>query len=1009
VLVLICFANAASALDPSRTLSQYVYDRWGADRGFIGGRISAIGQSADGYLWIGTERGLVRFDGFSFTLIQRPLPDSAPTGPVRSLLSDAEGNLWIRLDGPRILLYRQGRFEDLYSRFDLRDTIFTATAPDNEGGVLLSGLGERTLRYRNGHMETVVSSDDNPGTVIALAATRDRRVWLGTRDTGLFRAGGGLIAQVAQELKDTKINSLLPASNGGLWIGTDQGIRFWDGSRLAALNLPYAIGQLQILAMTKDRDDNVWVGTSHGILRIGPSGTVALDQLNPRPEYQVTAVFEDRDGDIWFGGSRGIERLRNGMFTTYSISDGLPSNGIGPVYVDSQVRTWFAPLSGGLYWLKDGKVGKVTIGGLDHDVVYSISGGAGEVWLGRQRGGLTLLTTMGDSFVARTYTQADGLAQNSVYSVHRDRDGAVWAGTVNAGVSRLQGGRFTNTSESNGLPSNAINSIAEGFDGTTWFATPNGLVSLARGQWTNRSARDGLPSSNIRSIFEDTKHVLWIATSGGLACLSSGQVTLLQKLPEGLREQIFGIAEDGIGSLWFTTSDHVLQVNRDRLLEGSLMDTDIQSYGIGDGLRGIEGVGRERTVVSDHLGRIWVSLNSGLSVADPKLNASSALPITVRMESISAGGSQVDARTPGKLPSGIQSIILNYAGTNLSVPDRTRFRYKLDGSDHGWSDIVASRQVVYSNLGPGSYRFRIVGSNGNDLWNGPETAVSFVIEPAFWQTWWFQMVCVAACLLAAMVFYHLRMYQLAQTLNLRFQDRLAERTRIAQELHDTLLQGVLSASLQLDVAEDQLPENSPVKPLLRRILQLMGKVTEEGRNAVQGLRASDTRNQGIEVAFSRMRQEFALDDKIGYRVIVNSVTRPLRPIIRDEAYRIGREALVNAFMHAHAHSIEVEVEYTSRYFRIIVRDDGCGIDPQVLDGGREGHWGLPGMRERSESIGASLRLRSRIGAGTEVELTVPDRIAFENNSNRPISTWFQWISREKFETPESHREKRVKK
>jgi signal transduction histidine kinase len=477
------------------------------------------------------------------------------------------------------------------------------------------------------------------------------------------------------------------------------------------------------------------------------------------------------------------------------------------------------------------------------------------------------------------------------------------------------------------------------------------------------------------------------------------------KLPESLREEIFGIAEDKRGFLWFSTSDHVLQVDRDRLLMGALDESDVQSYGTADGLIGVEGVRRERSVMANPLGQVWISLNRGLAVADPELILRDSAPVSVRIESISVAGTQVNLSNPLKFAAGRQSISFNYASTSLSMPELGRFRYKLDGYDQGWNDIVTSRQAVYSHLAPASYRLRIVASSRESLWNGPETTVPFVIEPAFWQTPWFRVLCAAVCALVIVALYRLRMYHLTRQLNIRFQERLAERTRIAQELHDTLLQGFVSASMQLDVAEDQLPDDSPTKPLLRRVLQLMGRVTEEGRNALRGLRTADNDSRDLELAFSRMRQELAIDEKIGYRVIAHSVRRPLRPAIRDEVYRIGREALVNAFLHARANTVEVEVEYASRYLRIMVRDDGCGIDPQVLDAGRQGHWGLPGMRERSEVIGASLRLRSRIGAGTEVELTVPSAIAFESQSHGPVSQWFTWLNRERFE-PRSGGEKK---
>src|SRR4030081_3129776 len=264
----------------------------------------------------------------------------------------------------------------------------------------------------------------------------------------------------------------------------------------------------------KDSQGNVWVGTNRGLFRLTPDGAISPDRDS---DGEVTTIYQDRDGDIWFGGLRAIEKLRDGTFTTYSTAQGLPSESNGPVYIDPEGRTWFAPLSGGLYWLQDGHVGHITVAGLDSDVVYSISGGGGEVWIGRQHGGLTVLTKPADSFAAQTYTQADGLAQNSVYSVHRNRDGTVWAGTVSAGVSRLKGGKFTNYSTASGLASNSINSIVEGHNGTMWLATPTGLASFDRERWMNHSASDGLPSSDVRSIFEDSKQVLWIATSGGLA------------------------------------------------------------------------------------------------------------------------------------------------------------------------------------------------------------------------------------------------------------------------------------------------------------------------------------------------------------------------------------------------------------------------------------------------------------------------------------------------------------
>lgn len=269
--------------------------------------------------------------------------------------------------------------------------------------------------------------------------------------------------------------------------------------------------------------------------------------------------------------------------------------------------------------------------------------------------------------------------------------------------------------------------------------------------------------------------------------------------------------------------------------------------------------------------------------------------------------------------------------------------------------------------------------------------------PAFWQTWWFRSLLGLACLLALFALYRYRLSLLTKQLNLRFEERLAERVRIAQELHDTLLQAVISASMQLHVVVDNLTEDSPARAPLRHIQQLMGQVVEEGRNAVWGLRSDGSQSLNLEQAFSLLRQGLAVEESSGFRVVVEGRPRPLHPIIRDEVYRIGHEALVNAFRHADAGSIEVEVEYSDDHLRVLVRDDGCGIDPEVLRAGRDGHWGLSGMRERAERIGARLKVRSRAAAGTEVELSLPGHVAFGTRSDGRRFGWLAGLYRENTE------------
>ncbi|HEY4008920.1 MAG TPA: two-component regulator propeller domain-containing protein, partial [Acidobacteriaceae bacterium] len=655
-------------------------------------------------------------------------------------------------------------------------------------------------------------------------------------------------------------------------------------------------------------------------------------------------------------------------------------------------RTWFAPFSGGLYWLRDQHLERVTLAGLNNDVIYSIHGAGNEIWVGRSHGGLTALTWNGASLQARTFSHKDGLAQDSVYSVLRARDGTVWAGTVSAGVSVVRRGRVDSIAGGNGGFS-TVNCILQGADGTVWFATPTGLDAFAGGRWMTFTAADGLPSSNVRVLYQDTAQVLWIATSQGLAYSEDGSIRVPRSLPDKLREPVLGITEDQHGQLWITTSDHVLEMDREKLLRGSLTDSDVRSFGSQDGLPATQGVERDRSVITDPYGNVWIGLAQGMAMTRPQLTEAEAQPMSARLEALSAGNLQLPVEGQPKIPAGHSSITFHFGAATLAAVDRARFRYRLEGADRAWSEIVAHREITYSNLAPGSYRFRIIASNAAGLWNGPEASLAFSITPSFWQTWWFRSLCAFVAILLVVLLYRIRMYRLIQGMNTRFQERLAERTRIAQDLHDTLLQGVISASMQLDVAEDQIPESSPAKPRVRRVLELMGQVTEEGRRAVSGLRSSEQEIYHLEQAFSRLPEELAIPGSIEFRVITESTARALRSPIRDEVYRIGREALVNAFQHAEPRSVEVEVEYARSFLRLAVRDDGCGIDPKILDSGRAGHWGLIGMRERSERIGGRLRLRSSVGAGTEVELTIPGIIAFQEPSPGPAFRAFHWNRR----------------
>ena len=978
-------AGWASAVDPARSLAQYLRDAWTSEQGFAGGAVHALAQTTDGYLWIGAEKGLIRFDGSNFRPYYHVNSPALPAGPVLGLAASSDGYLWIKMQSPGVLRYRNGTFEDASVALPALDRPLTAMFQQKGGDILLASIDRVILRYSGGKLtqQPFVASPLDL-LVVSIAGTSDGTMWLGTRENGLLSVSAGATTAVSKGLRDKRINCLLPYGDRELWIGTDAGLLRWDGAKVTGDGVPDSLLHSQVLSLLEDHDSNIWVGTPAGLVRMGSAANASAR----REGLPITALFEDREGELWMGGPQGIERFRDSAFVSYAPFGVRQTGNNGPIYVDDQQRIWFAPPEGGLFWMRGSKIQRIEAMG--RDPVYSITGAAGELWVGRQRGGLTHLVRSGDSFTAKTYTRADGLAQDSVYAVRRSRDGSVWAATVSGGVSQLRNGRFTSYTTSNGLASGSVSAIEEGTDGTMWFATANGLNAFSNDRWRLYTGREGLPSGHIDCLLAGDHGVLWIGGSEGLAFMRSGRVQIPEGAPNSLHEEIYGIAEDGHGWLWIGTAGHVLRVRRDNLLNGGLREGDLREFGPRDGLLSTEGVKRDRSVVADSSGRIWFSMDRGISVVDPAQLMRAPVPAIVHIQGVSADGSLMDVRQSIRVSSRIDRVVFSYVGLSLSAPERVTYRYMLEGADDAWSVPASTNEAGYNKLSPRTYRFRIVASDIDGLWNSQEAVVGLTVDPTFWQTWWFYVAVSWCCGMAIWGLYRYQMRQLRNQLNVRFEERLAERTRIAQELHDTLLQGFLSASMQLNIAVDRLPEDSPIKPPLARVLELMSRVIDEGRKTVQGLRSSYSGTPELGQAFSTITRELAVQADIGFRVIVEGQPCPLHPILRDEVYRIGHEALVNAFRHSRATNIELELEYAARRLHLSVRDNGCGIDAEVLRTGGAGSEGLAGMRERAERIGAELHVWSSAAGGTEIELRVPARVAYRVSSGQPAPRKFRW-------------------
>jgi signal transduction histidine kinase len=469
-----------------------------------------------------------------------------------------------------------------------------------------------------------------------------------------------------------------------------------------------------------------------------------------------------------------------------------------------------------------------------------------------------------------------------------------------------------------------------------------------------------------------------------LAVLRDGRIQSLTGALAALRTSVLGVAEDRTGGLWVVTTDQVLRVDREKLLRGELDAGDVRQFAAADGLLDTEAMKRHRILTADAHGRVWLSSNGGLMMADARRIAAGIAPPLVHVEEVLANGTPVEHNAGGTMtiPPRRDRITFGFAALSLAVPDRVRFRYRLDGFDREWSEPVAERQAVFTNLGPGDYRFRVVASNSEGVWNSTEAALPFTIAPAWWQmaSFWTALGVLAAG--GVWAGYRRRLRQLAHQLDVRFEERLAERTRIARELHDTLLQSFQGAILRCRAVTYMLPDR-PVdaRVTLENAIELARQAITEGRDAVQGLRSSPSATTDIGVAFVTLADTLVTDGADQkpptFQVNVEGTPRDLPPMVHDEVYRIGGEALRNAFRHARASRIEMEIRYDQRCFRLRVRDNGQGMAAATGRGRHgDGHYGMAGMHERTKLLGGTLQIWSERDAGTEAELTIPASVAY---------------------------------
>ncbi|SEG37010.1 ligand-binding sensor domain-containing protein [Bryocella elongata] len=967
------------------SMREYLTHRWSSTEGLYGGRINAIAQTPDGYLWTGSDNGLQRFDGFTFQTMQPPVRTMAPIRHVLSLTLDRDGSLWIYCQDARLIHYTNGQFEIALS-ISHREPAITSMAAANDRGLYAVGLFHGLMRLKGGTIEQFPLH--TTALLIAMAQAADGRLWIGTRESGIITWKDNVATPITEGVPDLKVNCFLPMQDGTVWIGTDNGVALWNGQRVVIPLLPPDMQHEQVLSMAQDHEHHLWIGTQHGLIHY--DGSTAAWLAKAKGQVAITALFEDQQGDLWFGDGDALERISETPILHFGAEDGFPSGRYGPVYADTHDRTWFAPIDGGLYWERDGVPHPVTLAGLDHDVVYSIDGDRDGLWIGRQRGGLTRLRFEGEGFAPTTFTTRDGLSEDNVFAVRTAHDGSVWAGTLTRGLSHFDHGHFTTFTRSDGLASKAVSAIEEDARHRLWIGTPEGLSLWDGLSWKTWKYQDGLPSSEITSLAEDPTGILWIGTSSGLAMMQGDQ--LRSVIVPTLEGPVRGVLRDPQGRLWIATRTQLLSVPAAILIEGRVRQEQVRLFGPPDGLQSSEGDVRSRVMVADSHGRTWFSTASGIG-AGAQLPDQDLQPAAPQIQSVETDAGPVPMGSGALIPAGSRRVVFHYTGIYLRDPTRIQFRYQLENFDEGWSAPTGEHAAVYTNLAPGTYRFRVMATNGNGSWDAIDSTQTITVRPLLWQSWPFKIAFFVSFLLLGVWIYRARIHFLISQANMRSEERLIERTAIARELHDTLLQSFHALILFFQMGVDQIPEDTAARGLLEDALKQSDDIMREGRERLVSLRAtmaSPELNRIFAAACETLYQLYPCE----YTITVQGEPRAMQAIAQEELAYLGREALNNAFRHAKATRIEVWLYYKPERFRIIISDNGQGIPDAVMRfGAREGHWGLTGMRERARKIGANFHLHTRPDTGTLVDVKLDAPLIYESHARTHHQSWLApWIT-----------------
>lgn len=953
-----CIVFAFCALPLVAQTANLGHQAWTTESGLPQNSVHAIFQSHDGYLWIATEAGIARFNGIEFKLFQH---ENTPAIASDDICCFAEipgsNSVWIgTADG--LLRYDSNSFRRYTTANGLPSPEILALASDANSLYVLTGNGlarfdgnafsavplpsapaaialyagdglliatpDGLMQYRQGSLSRAYQQfAPSKDPIRAFGNLSDRTLWQQTRSDLTFIANGNPRTINARSLNGARIQSFLPASHGTLWIGTSKGLyRLDDATSMPQLQPE--LGSNSILSLLEDAEGNLWVGTETGGLHVlRHRNFITLPALG---DHMITAIAQTSDGAMWLGSNGdGIDRWLNSSTRHLSTHDGLLSD----------IALSLAPGSDGDLWLG-------TADGLNH-----IQGSRIE-----------------------SFTDAEGLPDDFIRSLLLDRDNTLWIGT-RRGLAHLHDHTVATFTRANGLRSDLVGALLQPAGSSDlWIATLDGLSLLHNGAIKTFTTADGLSGNIITSLFEDTGGNLWIGTRGNGLTLRTpdGRFTALNR--QDLPETVDSILDDDTGSLWLGSSHGITRAPILDLLacaSSAACNLHLNRYGTSDGMptEEISAIGHPAAWKTLE-GTLWFATRKGVAIVDPTRLFLNRVPPPVSIERFTVD--DVEQHDGARIPPHHTRFAFEYAGLSFVAPSHVLYRYQLEGFDKQWIEAGTRRTAYFTNLPPGSYRFHVQAANNDGLWNEAGSVLSFTVRPPFYRTAWFLLLVAAFLAGLIALLYRMRVRRLRS----QFTAVLAERTRVAREIHDTLAQSFVGVSVQLELAT-QLLAHQQIDAARQQLSRTSAYVREgiaEARRSIWDLRAATAQNT-LPTRLSQLAEQSSSND-LALQLNIGGTYRPLDTATENEILRIAQEALTNITRHAHASSATIELRYDASQLTLTITDNGHGFSLDQADSlTANGHFGLQGMRERAAQIGAQLTVVTSPGQGARITLNLP--------------------------------------